>query len=259
MAGDGYDATTTWARCTTRREPSAPRDMWRRGYHRPWHRRRGDRHRRGPEPEFDGRLVNGPDLSFDSQRQRTRYVDGYGHGTHMASIIAGARPAAPARTSRANADYFVGMAPGARMLNVKVGASNGVTDVSQVIAAIDWVVQHRNTDGLNVRVLNLSFGTDGTQDYVLDPLTYAVETRLVRRHRRRRLGRQRGLWHDELDNPAYDPFVIAVGAETLNGTLDPLDDLVTDFSNRGTRSVTRISSRQASRSSACACRGRSSI
>ena len=47
--------------------------------------------------------------------------------------------------------------------------------MSQVIAAIDWVVQHRNDNGLNVRVLNLSFGTDGTQDAALDPLAYAAE------------------------------------------------------------------------------------
>ena len=44
-----------------------------------------------------------------------------------------------------------------------------------VVAAIDWVVQHRNSGGLNIRVLNLSFGTDGRQDYRVDPLTYAAE------------------------------------------------------------------------------------
>ena len=35
--------------------------------------------------------------------------------------------------------------------------------------------QHRNDAGLNIRVLNLSFGTDGVQDYRLDPLAHAVE------------------------------------------------------------------------------------
>ena len=44
-----------------------------------------------------------------------------------------------------------------------------------MIAAIDWVVQHKNANGLNIRVLNLSFGTDGVQSYQLDPLAYAVE------------------------------------------------------------------------------------
>ena len=60
-------------------------------------------------------------------------------------------------------------------MNVKVGAHDGAVDVSQVIAAIDWVVQHRNDNGLNIRVINLSYGTNSTQPYQVDPLAYAVE------------------------------------------------------------------------------------
>ena len=56
-----------------------------------------------------------------------------------------------------------------------MAASDGATDVSQVIAAIDWVVQHLQRRRLEHPVLNLSFGTDGTQDYRLDPLAYAAE------------------------------------------------------------------------------------
>ena len=48
-------------------------------------------------------------------------------------------------------------------------------DVSQVIAAIDWVVQHRNDNGLNIRVINLSYGTNSRQAYTVDPLAYAAE------------------------------------------------------------------------------------
>ncbi len=70
---------------------------------------------------------------------------------------------------------FLGVAPDARIVNVKVGANDGSVDVSQVIAAIDWVVQRKNDNGLNIRVLNLSFGTDSTQKYNADPLSYAVE------------------------------------------------------------------------------------
>jgi serine protease AprX len=128
------------------------------------------------------------------------------------------------------------MAPGARVVNVKVGAANGVTDVSQVIAAVDWVVQHRNTDGLNIRVLNLSFGTNGTQNYVLDPLTYAVERAWFAGIVVVASAGNEGNGTDKLDDPAYDPFVVAVGSETLNGTLDVSDDQVSDFSNRGTAS-----------------------
>jgi serine protease AprX len=48
-------------------------------------------------------------------------------------------------------------------------------DVSQVIAAIDWVVQHKTDNGMNIRVLNLSYGTDSLQAYTIDPLAFAIE------------------------------------------------------------------------------------
>ena len=234
MAGDGYAATATMGSLYNTARAIGATDMWRRGITGQGIDVAVIDTGVNPEPEFGGRLLNCPDLSFDSQTRSTRYVDGYGHGTHMASIIAARDPRLPSNDQLANPDYFDGMAPDARIVNVKVGAANGVTDVSQVIAAIDWVVQHRNTDGLNVRVLNLSFGTNGTQDYVLDPLTYAVERAWFAGIVVVASAGNEGYGSAKLDDPAYDPFVIAVGAETLNGTLDPLDDLVADFSNNGT-------------------------
>lgn len=97
-----------------------------------------------------GKVINGPDLSFESQAPGTRYVDGYGHGTHLAAIIAGRDIG-----YTAGAKYFVGIAPDARILNMKVATADGGTDVTQVITAIDWIVQHRADNGMNVRVINL--------------------------------------------------------------------------------------------------------
>ena len=70
---------------------------------------------------------------------------------------------------------FTGLAPDARIVNVKVADATGATDVSQVIAGLDWIVEHGRDGDLDVRVVNLSFGTDGVQDHRLDPLAYAVE------------------------------------------------------------------------------------
>ena len=92
----------------------------------------------------------------------------------MAGIIAG-RDSAVTSVSSSDTTHFLGMAPNAQIVSVKVADALGQTDVSQVLAAIDWVVQHQNDNGMNIGVLNLSYGTDSTQSYVLDPLAYAAE------------------------------------------------------------------------------------
>jgi serine protease AprX len=185
-------------------------------------------------PEFGDRLVRGPNLSFDADA--SQHADGFGHGTNMAGIIAGRDPALsldPAELRDGAKRHFVGVAPGARIVDMKVAAADGAVDVSQVIAAIDWVVQHRNTDGRNIRVLNLSFGTDGTQDYQLDPLTFAVEN--AWRHGIVVVvsAGNDGYGSPQLNNPAYDPFVIAVAASDTNRTSGSADDFIADFSSRG--------------------------
>lgn len=67
------------------------------------------------------------------------------------------------------------MAPDARQIDVKVGASNGSDEVLQLIAAIDWVVQHRHSGDLDIKVLNLSVGTDTRMRVAEDPLAKAVD------------------------------------------------------------------------------------
>ncbi|MGH2820045.1 MAG: S8 family serine peptidase, partial [Actinomycetota bacterium] len=121
------------------------------------------------------KIINGPDLSVEQGDPNVRHLDTFGHGTHMAGIIAGRDSCTGTSVDYTNHDCFTGVAPESRIVNVKIANAQGATDVSQVIAGIDWVVQHRNDNGMNIRVLNLSFGTDGTQSYLLDPLTYAAE------------------------------------------------------------------------------------
>src|SRR4051812_25746286 len=111
-------------------------------------------------------IVNGPDLSLESQASNLRYLDTYGHGTHMAGIIVGNDTATGTK----------GLAPGVKLTSIKVGTANGTVDVSQVIAAVDWVVKHRNDDPANpIKVINLSYGSGGTPAAWNDPLGFAVE------------------------------------------------------------------------------------
>lgn len=167
-------------------------------------------------------VVRGPDLSLDSQFEEAYTRDLYGHGTHLAGIVASDRPDVP------------GLAPDATLLSVKVGAANGAVDVSQTIAAIDWVVQHR--DQHNIRVLALAYGTDGTQDPRHDPLSHAVE--VAWRHGIVVLvaAGNHGASHDALVNPATNPNVIAVGAIDTQGSGTRSDDEIPEFSAPGTRS-----------------------
>jgi serine protease AprX len=179
-------------------------------------------------------VINGPDLSFESQAPNLTNVDTYGHGTHLAGLIAGRDSSIPAGHEDEDVDKaFVGAAPGARVVSLKVASSDGATDVSQVIAAIDWVIEHRNSDGLNIRVLNLSFGTDSTQDYRLDPLAYAAEVAWLRGIVVVVSAGNSGFGTSQLNDPAYDPYVIAVAADDTRGTDDPKDDTIPSWQTRG--------------------------
>jgi serine protease AprX len=179
-----------------------------------------------------GKVVNGPDLSFESQASNLRNVDTFGHGTHMAGIIAGRDADTPVGREN-DPKYFVGMAPDARLVNMRVAGADGAVDVSQIIAAIDWTITHRNDAGLNIRVINLSFGTDSLQDPKYDPLSYAVEAAW-------RAGivvvvsvGNDGPTDTRVGNPALNPYVIAVGGADTAGTINPTDDRIGAFSTRG--------------------------
>ncbi|MDJ0496588.1 MAG: S8 family serine peptidase, partial [Acidimicrobiia bacterium] len=187
-----------------------------------------------PVPGLDdpAKVINGPDLSFESQSDDFRYLDTYGHGTHMAGIIAGRDDGVTNPWKDSKSGKVVGIAPDARIVNVKVAGHDGAVDVSQVIAAIDWVVQHRNDNGMNIRVINLSFGTDSTQTAALDPLSFAVEQAwksgivvVVAAGNDGNSG--------QLRMPASNPYVIAVGAFDSNGTNVTSDDFLTSFTNCG--------------------------
>jgi serine protease AprX len=188
-----------------------------------------------------GKVVHGPDLSFEGQvctsagcqDSPVAHLDTYGHGTHMAGIIAGRDDAAPATVDSSSAGDFVGVAPDARIVSVKVADAQGRTDVSQAIAAIDWVIQHKNANGLNIRVLNLSFGTDGVQSYLLDPLAFAAEQAWHKGIVVVVAGGNTGFGSAKLNNPAYNPYLLAVGGTDGRGTATTEDDIVGDWSATG--------------------------
>jgi len=110
-----------------------------------------------------GRLVDAVDTS--ATPRKGPLDDGYGHGTFMASVIAGG-PAEGAHGEQ------VGVAPGATVLVVRVAQADGSTRLSQVLAGLDWVAGHPSL--VDVANLSLSYQRPGSA-YGADPLTAAVE------------------------------------------------------------------------------------
>lgn len=169
-------------------------------------------------PDLHGRVVARVDFTEDRDG-----LDTFGHGTHMAGLIAGA--------GTASGGQWVGAAPGAEIISLKTASWNGATDTSSVIAALRWVVT--NKARYNIRVVNLSFGTDGRQSYLSDPLDDAVERTweagIVVVVSAGNLGPAPG----SVSKPGDDPRVITVGSFDDENTLDGLDDHIPDFSSRG--------------------------
>jgi serine protease AprX len=182
-----------------------------------------------------GKVVYGPDLSLESQNPSLTNLDTNGHGTYMAGLIAGHDPSLTAPYANAPASAYRGVAPDARIVALKVASADGGADVTQVIAAIDWVVQHAHDPGMNIRVINLSYGTTSTQPYQNDPLAYAAEQAwkhgivVVAAAGNTGSGPGNG---QGLSDPAYDPYVLGVGAYSSMGTNKVKDDVVASYTAR---------------------------
>ena len=149
--------------------------------------------------------------------------DRYGHGTFIAGLIAG--------NGASSAGKWKGVAPEASILSVKAAGADGSADVSNILAAIQWVVSFQ--DRYNIRVLNLSLGTDSTQDWRVDPLNYAVERAWAAGMTVVVAASNEGPSPGTITKPADDPWVITVGATDDRGTATVSDDRLPDFSGRG--------------------------
>jgi serine protease AprX len=158
--------------------------------------------------------------------------DRYGHGSHLSGVIAGNGEMADGRAAGARGGGYEGAAPEAGLVSVKVANGSGATDVSVVLAGLQWIVSNR--DRYDINVLNLSFGTDSSQSYLLDPLDFAVEQVwragilvVVA------AGNDGELGPGGISKPGDDPFVLTVGAADLKNPRATGDDVVAPFSSKG--------------------------
>lgn len=164
-------------------------------------------------PEFGGRVLANVTVTPDGVT-----ADAYGHGTHVAGIIAGS-------------GEYPGVAQGANLVNVKVSAGDGSGLVSDVVAGLQWILD--NKDAYNIRVANISINSTVIENYNNSPLDAAVEVlwfnNIVVVVSSGNNGKPRGI----LFPPANDPFVITVGSVDDQGTPQFFDDLVASFTANG--------------------------
>jgi serine protease AprX len=165
-------------------------------------------------------LVGTYDPTFDPGSS----VDGDGHGTHVAGIMVG--------NGTHSSGRFVGVAPDAGLVSVRVLDDQGRGRTSDMLAGLQWVLDHK--DAYGIRVLNLSLGHAVFEPAEFDPLVQAVDTLwdagIVVVCAAGNNGRD---GHGTITSPCNSRKVITVGALNERKTLDRADDTVATYSSRG--------------------------
>jgi serine protease AprX len=160
-------------------------------------------------------------------------ADAYGHGTHIAGLIAGDGLSS---TGFIFSQTFKGIAPGAHIVNLRVLDANGSGTDSQVIAAISQAINLKSK--YNIKVINLSLGRGVFESYKLDPLCQAVERAwksgivvVVAAGNNGRYLPTAG--YATVTSPGNDPYALTVGSMKPMGTPERADDLIASYSSKG--------------------------
>ncbi len=186
--------------------------------------------------------IYGAHTSFvDTQNGQSRIVvnmdftgegrtdDPYGHGTHVAAAAAG--------NGVISRGEYIGIAPRARILNLRVLNSKGIGSVSGLLSAFNWLMTNAST--YNVRVVNLSLGMPAINSYKFDPLCLAVRALVDRgivvvaaagNNGKNSEGQK---LYGHIHSPGNEPSAITVGAVDTKGTDQRNDDTIATYSSRG--------------------------
>lgn len=158
----------------------------------------------------------------DFVNNRSQPYDDDGHGTHVAGIAAG--------NGYVNGKYK-GIAPEANIIGVKVLDETGSGSTSDILAGIQWVIDHK--DKYNIRVVNMSFGSPADQIYSEDPLAKAAAAAVQNGLTVVAAAGNSGPNPRSITTPGTSPLVITVGAADDNRTISYEDDFIAEFSSRG--------------------------
>ncbi|MBV8810100.1 MAG: S8 family peptidase, partial [Acidobacteriaceae bacterium] len=177
-----------------------------------------------------------PPISFTSKFLPSMPApDAYGHGEHVAGILASGGQASDCPTCTR---LLKGITPGASLIDLKVLDANGQGSDSNVILAIETAMALKNV--YNIRIINLSVGRPVFESYAQDPLCQAVEAAwkagIVVVVAAGNEGRDNTFGEEgygTINAPGNDPYVITVGAMNSEGTPTRTDDLMASYSSKG--------------------------
>ncbi|HZI81099.1 MAG TPA: S8 family serine peptidase, partial [Vicinamibacterales bacterium] len=174
-----------------------------------------------------GRILTSRDFTSGLANPPAAYAaDAYGHGTHVAGLVGSNQP------------ELRGVAPGVKLVNLRVLDSTGQGTTSNVLLALQWAVVNRAAYGIDV--VNLSLGHPIYESAHTDPLVQAVETAvragLVVVVSAGNMGQNldtHEVGYAGITSPGNAPSALTVGALKTLDTERRGDDLVADFSSRG--------------------------
>lgn len=181
--------------------------------------------------ESDERQIYTHTITFDENTEELidPIEDVNGHGSHIASII-GNSGKVEGYTSSVKS--YKGIAPDADMLIVKAFNKYGEASYSEILQAIEYVVD--NKDALNIKVLNLSFSATPTSYYWDDPINLAVMRAWQAGIFVVAAVGNKGPEAMTVGVPGNNPYILTTGAVSDNYTPGNVsDDFVTRFSSAG--------------------------
>lgn len=162
-----------------------------------------------------------------------------GHGTHVASTVLGTGGDEDDGNSCESDTECIGVAPGARLIDMKVMADWGSGSSADINEAIEACIENVNTDWENdgeknngIQIMSMSFGTtsgsDGqdSQSLLVNQANAAGIVVVIA------MGND---GEEEVPSPAAADWSVAVGAMDNNDNVNRNDDDLASYSNYGPR------------------------
>ncbi len=166
---------------------------------------------------------------IDYVNNKKKPYDDNGHGTHCAGIIAS--------SCESSGGKYRGIAPGAELIGLKVMDYRGEGNISNILAAMDWI--NSNAEAYRIKIASLSLGAGVSSYSKYDPLVLAAEKLWANGITVVAAAGNDGPAYATINSPGSGKNVITVGSSDDKNTIDPSDDTIAEFSSRGPSHYTK--------------------